>query len=317
VDPGRVEKPANSSEKSQPDAAIARLAERQHGVLATRQLIALGLSHQDIYYRARIGRLHRIHRGVYAVGYRKLTRHGHWMGAVLAYGPDALLSHRSAAALWAVGPGFWKFEVTTPDARRSRNGFRAHRAMLHPEDIDTHDGIPVTSVARTILDLAADLDHDQLTRLIEDADRRELVDGTALDRAVERRPHAAGSGRLRRVLATYRGTADTRSKLERDFRALIATSGLPEPQYNVLVEGLTVDVYWPQWKLVVELDGKPYHTSPRIFETDRIRDATLQKADLRVLRVTGQRLDNEPGEVVADILALKRSAGPGIDPTSI
>jgi very-short-patch-repair endonuclease len=123
---------------------------------------------------------------------------------------------------------------------------------------------------------------------------------------MHRRPHAAGTRRLKKILATYRGTADTRSKLERDFRALIAKNGLPEPQYNVLVAGFTVDVYWPDWKLVVELDGRPYHSSPRSYETDRIRDATLQKHDLRVLRVTDERLDNQPGEVLADILALKR-----------
>jgi very-short-patch-repair endonuclease len=306
VAPGPVEKPANSYEKAQWDAAIARLAERQHGVVATRQLIALGLSHQDIYYRVRIGRLHRIHRGVYAVGYRKLTRHGHWMAAVLAYGPDAVLSHRSAAALLGIGPGFWKIEVTTPHGKRSRKGTRAHVGALHPEDVTTHDGIPVTSVARTILDLAAQRDYDQLTRLVEDADRRQWLDGRALDRAMQRRPHAAGTSRLKRVLATYRGAADTRSKLERDFRALIANNGLPEPQFNALVAGLTVDVYWPRWKLVVELDGEPYHSSPRKFEDDRIRDATLQKHDIRVLRVTGNRLDHQPNQVMADILALRR-----------
>ena len=274
--------------------------------MATWQLLALGLSYQDIYYRARMGRLHRIHRGVYAVGYRKLTRYGHWMAAVLAYGPDALLSYRSAAALWSIGPGFWKYEVTTRDARRSRKGFRAHTATLHPEDVTTHDGIPVTSVARTILDLAAYLNRDALTRAIEDADRKQRLDLTQLDRAMKRRPHAAGTRKLRNILATYRGPADTRSKLERDFRALIAKAGLPEPQYNVLLAGLTVDVYWPQWKLVVELDGEPYHKNPRRFETDRIRDATLQKHDVRVLRVTGNRLDTAPADVIEDILALKR-----------
>lgn len=121
-----------------------------------------------------------------------------------------------------------------------------------------------------------------------------------------RRRHAAGTSRLKKVLAAYRGPVDTRSKLERDFRALIANNGLPEPRYNALVAGLTVDVYWPRWKLVVELDGEPYHSSPRSFAVDRIRDATLQKHDLRVLRVTGNRLDNQPDHVVADILALRR-----------
>jgi very-short-patch-repair endonuclease len=300
------DKSRNSSGKSHPDRAVAELAERQHGVVATWQLLALGLAQDDIDYRARIGRLHRIHRGVYAVGYRTLTPKGHRMAAVLAYGPDAVLSHRSAAAHWDIGQPSWKIDVTTPRSRRGRKGTRVHQAILHPEDIAIHDGIPITSVARTILDLAAHLNDDRLTRLIEDADRKQLFDLRALDRAIARRPRTSGVVRLRRVLSAYRGPADTRSKLERDFRALIVKAGLPEPQYNVLLAGLTVDVYWPEWKLVVELDGEPYHTSPRAYETDRIRDATLQKIDTRVLRVTGNRMDNEPESVLADILALRR-----------
>jgi hypothetical protein len=228
------------------------------------------------------------------------------MAGVLGYGPDAVLSHRSAASQWDIRPGFWKVEVTTPHSRRSRKGTRVHTAKLHPEDITIHDGIPVTSVARTILDLATLLTEVQLTRLIEEGVRKERLDLRALERAIARRPRVAGVVRLRRVLAAYRGPADTRSRLERDFRALIVKAGLPEPQYNVVVEGLTVDVYWPQWRLVVEIDGKPYHTDPSAFETDRIRDATLQKAGLRVLRVTGHRLDTAPSDVLEDIIALSR-----------
>jgi len=296
--------------RSHHDQAVAALAERQHGVIATWQLIAIGLCHDAIRYRTKAGRLHRIHHGVYAVGHRKLTRQGHWMAAVLAYGPDAVLSHRTAAALWGIGQSSWKIDVTTPHGNRGRAQIRAHRAVLHSEDIAVREGIPVTSVARTILDLAAQLSQDSLTRLIEESDRRELFDLRALDRAIARRPRVAGVVRLRAVLTAYRGTADTRSRLERDFRALIARAGLPEPQFNVVVAGLTVDVYWPQWKLVVELDGDPYHNNPSAFESDRLRDATLQKADIRVLRVTGDRLDNAPAAVLADILALRRPAVP-------
>jgi very-short-patch-repair endonuclease len=231
------------------------------------------------------------------------------MAAVLAYGPDAVLSHRSAAAHWGIAQPSWKIEVTTPHSRRGRTGIRVHRTNLHPEDVTIRDGIRMTSVARTILDLASQMKADRLTRLIEESDRKELIDLRALERAIARRPRVAGVVRLREVLAAYRGPADTRSGLERDFRALIVSNSLPEPQYNVLVEGLTVDVYWPQWKLVVELDGKPYHSSPSAFETDRIRDAILQKADIRVLRVTGERLDTAPTAVLDDVLALRRPEG--------
>ena len=269
-------------------------------------MTALGLGRDAIQHRASIGQLHRIHHGVYAVGHRKLTPQGHRMAAVLAYGPDAVLSHRSAAAHWGIGQPSWKIEVTTPTSRRSRKGTRAHQGVLHPEDIDVHDGIPVTSAARTILDLAAQLKHGSLTNLVEAADRADLLDLRALERAIARRPGATGRALLKAVLGTYRGTADTRSKLERDFRALILKAGLPEPQYNVVLGGLTVDVYWPQWRLVVELDGEPYHGNPRAFETDRIRDATLQRLGLRVLRVTGERLRHAPAAVLDDILALSR-----------
>ena len=288
------------------DRLIAALAERQHGVVAVWQLLELGLGRGAIQYRVSIGRLHRIHRGVYAVGHRKLTRHGHWMAAVLAYGPDAVLSHRSAAALWGIGQSSYKIDVTTPHSKRHRRTIRAHTSRLHPEDRTTHDGIPVTSVARTIFDLAAQLSDTALTRLIEESDRRELFDLRALDRAIARRPRTTGVVRLNQVLAAYRGTADTRSNLERGFRALIADAGLPEPQFNVLVAGVPVDVWWPQWKLVVELDSHLYHMILSAFETDRIRDATLQKADIRVLRVTDQRFDNDPAGVLADIIALSR-----------
>jgi len=303
-----TEETGNSSEKSQShlDLRIAALAERQHGVAATRQLRALGLTHDDIRYRTAAGRLHRIHQGVYAVGYRKLTPHGHRMAAVLAYGREAVLSHQTAAALWGIGQPSWKIHVTTPRTKRSRPGIRAHTALLHAEDGTIRDGIPVTSVARTIIDLAPHRDENGVANLIEDADRKEVLDFSALERAIARRPRAAGVVRLRAVLADYRGPADTRSKLERHFRAFIARNRLPEPQYNVLVAGLTVDVYWPQWKLVVELDSRDYHANLSAFERDRVRDAILQKAGFRVLRVTSKRLDNEPAAVLADIVDLSR-----------
>jgi very-short-patch-repair endonuclease len=289
-----------------PDRVIADLADRQHAVVAVWQLIPLGISDDAVLRRAASGRLHRKHRGVYAVGHATLTPKGHRMAAVLAYGPDAVLSHRSAAAHWGIWSAGSKIDITTAGARRSRAKIRAHRAVLHPEDMTVRDGIPITSVPRTILDLAARVTPTALANLIEEADRAELLNMRALERAISRRPRVAGVARLRAALADYRGPADTRSRLERDFRAFIVRNRLPEPQFNALVEGLTVDVYWPQWRLVVELDGRRYHANPRAFETDRVRDAILQKADLRVLRVTRKRLDTAQADVLADILALKR-----------
>ena len=289
------------------DRLIAALAERQHGVVAVWQLLELGLSRGAIQYRVSIGRLHLVHRGVYAVGHRKLTRHGHWMAAVLAYGPDAVLSHRSAAALWAIGQSSYKIDVTTPHSKRHRRTIRAHTARLDPEDHTTHDGIPVTSVARTIFDLAAQISDTALTRLIEESDRRELFDLRALDRATARRPRTTGVVRLNQVLAAYRGTADTRSNLERGFRALIADAGLPEPPVQRAGRRRSPSTYGGRSGSSSSSSTAAATTSVlSAFETDRVRDATLQRAGIRVLRVTDQRFDNDPAGVLADIIALSR-----------
>ena len=302
--------PGNNSEEPQTHQArervIALLAARQHGIVATWQLCSMGFTSDDISYRVKLGRLHRIRRGVYAVGHRSLAREGHWMAAVLAYGPGAVLSHRTAAAVWHIGRSAAKIHVTTAQSRRSRPGTKAHSGLLHPEDMTTRERIPVTSVARTIFDLAPVLDLDELARLLEEADRAQVSDLAALDRVVARRPRAPGSNRLRTVLADYRGPVDTRSNHERALRKLIKAAGLPEPQYNVIVAGFLVDAYWSDSNLVVEVDSSAYHLTPRAFEADRIRDAQLQKVGYRVLRITEKRLYGDPAGVIADIIALLR-----------
>jgi very-short-patch-repair endonuclease len=309
--PDEPDESVNNRAKAQAhhDQAIAALAHRQHGVVATWQLRRLGLAKRAIQYRATVGRLHRIYHGVYAVGHRTLTRRGRWMAAVLTYGREAVLSHRTAGALWGIATGGWKIDVTTPHGKRSRGGIRHHEARLHPEDVSRCDGIAVTSVARTILDLAAILDHDALTRVIENADRAGLLKLGALERAIARRPRCRGVTRLRSILADYRGAPDLRSKNERFFRKLIAKAGLPEPQWNVLVSGILVDACWPQWKLIVEIDSRAFHASPSAFERDRVRDAELQKLGYRVLRVTEKRLYADPQGVLRDIrvLAFRRA----------
>jgi very-short-patch-repair endonuclease len=279
------------------------LAGAQHGVVAVWQLEFL--SRSAINQRLQTGRLHRIHQGVYAVGHRKVGREGRWMGAVLAYGPGALLSHQSAAALWGIGPGSAKIHVSPSGARRSRPGISAHRTRgLHPEDIAIRHGIPVTSVARTILDLASlnATAEDRLTKLIENADRLGLFDLRALERVMGRRRHRPVA--LKAVLAGYQDPEDTRSELERDFLALLRRSRLPPPHVNSMVAGLLVDAHWPHQRLVVELDSRRYHSSPRAFETDRIRDATLQRNGYRILRVTHRRLHQEPQSVLEDVCDL-------------
>ncbi len=290
--------------KRRVDHEIAALADRQHGVVALRQLEALGLSGRSVKHRVSTGRLHRVHRGVYAVGRAALTRKGHWMAAVLACGPGALLSHRSAAALWELKQSSWKIDVTVPKQRRGRSSIRLHQARLHPDEITQRDGILVTTVARTLLDLAAVVDHGQVVRGVEESERRELFDLRAVDAVLERAGRRHGAPALRRVLADWTEPADVRSELERRFTARLRRSRLPARQVNVIVAGFEVDLFWPQSRLVVELDSRAYHTSPSAFERDRLRDAKLQRAGFRIVRVTHRRLRDDPAGILDDIADL-------------
>ncbi len=235
---------------------VAALAERQHGVVAIWQLMELGLGRGAIQYRDQSAACTASTSGVYAVGHPKLTRQGHWMAAVLAYGPDAVLSHRTAAALWGIGQSSWKIDVTTPPAGAAAND-PAH-TQAPPEDRPSATASRRrASPARSSTSPAAAKTPD---RLIEESDRTASTSGARpRERAPAARRRHQPPERRPRDLPRH---PDTRSKLERDFRSLIARAGLPEPQFNVLVAGLTVDVWWPQWKLVVELDGEPYHTDP-------------------------------------------------------
>jgi hypothetical protein len=299
------------------DALIRQLAELQHGVVARCQLLAMGITESAIEVRLSAGRLVRLYRGVYAVGHRVLAPRGHYVAAVLALGPRAALSHKSAGGLHELlSTAQTVVDVTVPGSKGAprRKGLRIHVTdALDPEDVDVVDGIPITSVARTILDLAAILTSTQLRRVIEQADRSGVLNLLALQRALDRRPRANGSRRLRAILRDYTGAPPTRSVFERAFLELIERAGLPKPLVNHELAGLEPDIYWPQWKLVVELDSRGFHSDPRTFESDRIRDARLQRLGLRVLRITWKRLKQEPKAVIDDILALARLSGGALD----
>lgn len=257
------------------DGALASLAERQHGVVSRAQLLELGLGSRRVEHRIESSRLHPIHRGVYAVGHRSLTAHGFWLAAVLAVGPDAVLSHRSAAALWGLrtagGP---RVDVSVPAlARRQRPRIAVHvtRELLE-RDRTQHTGIPVTSVARTLLDLAEVTSGRQLSRAFEEADRARLLYLSAVEDVCTRAQGRRGLGALRRVVADHTDPAPaTRSELERLFGDLCREQGLPPPRVNHLIAGFEVDAVWPRRRLVVELDGYAYHRSRSAFERDRIQ----------------------------------------------
>ena len=293
------------------ETAIAALAARQHGVFARWQLLELGLTNRAIDYRLSIGRLHLIHRGVYAVGHKRITRRGHWMAAVLACGPAAVLSHRSAATLWrfldAAGP---RIDVTMPTrGGRSIRRINRHRVRhLPPEDTNRLDEIPVTTVARTLFDLAEVVPSSVLEGAFEAAERAELLDMTAVRPTMERNPGRRAHKRLRSLLPDLAPPEPTRSELERLFHRLCRLVDLPLPQVNVLVEGFEVDAFWPAQHLVVEADSWQFHKTRAAFERDRARDAALQVAGYRVIRVTYLQLRDDPAGVAATVRSLLATA---------
>jgi hypothetical protein len=270
--------------------------------------VALGFAKSTITRRVAAGRLFRVFRGVYAVGHPRLSRRGSWMAAVLTYGSGALLSHRSAAALWGLlPPSDGRIDVTVERGarREGRLGVRLHRARLHPDDRSVRDAIPLTSPARTLVDLADVARPSTVRRAFEEAERLRIFDLHALSALLRRSRGRRGLRVLGELLAEGQDSPPTvRSQLERDFRDLIRSAGLPMPAMNVMVAGFEVDALWPQQGLVVELDGYDYHRSRLAFERDRERDERLQLTGLRVVRFTARRLRDDPGAVLRTIRRL-------------
>ncbi len=301
-------KPARTS----PDRLIAELAAGQHGVVSLEHLRATGLGRGAIAHRIAEGRLHRIHRGVYAVGHRLLTREGRWRAATLAC-PEAVLSDGDAAAVWDLRPPSEQpvvhVTLATRAGRKQRDGMRIHRRALADDERVQHRGLPVTTVARTILDLAETLRPPALARAIERADALALFDLRALDQTLVRHPNRRSARNLAAVLQTYRDATCTRSDLEAVFLALCDDNGLPRPTTNTLVQGKEVDFLWRAQRLVVETDGHRDHATRAAFERDRARDATLTVAGYRVVRFTHRQVTREPRVVAGTLASLLSRAG--------
>jgi very-short-patch-repair endonuclease len=281
-------------------------------VVARRQLFEVGYTRNTVRTAVDAGHLHRIHRGVYAVGHTKLTLAGRRMAAVLAGGPEALLSHRSAVAHWGLRPTpSGKIEVTVPGPHRTGPAaIRIHNVRtIDPADRAVHDGIPVTSVPRALLDYASVAGSHWLRLAAETAQRLELLDGRELAELFERHRGRPGIKALRGVTAELDDEAPwTQSEAEDAFLALVRRYGLPEPRVNVIVAGELVDFHWPQQRLVVEVDGWRFHKGRRRFEEDRRRDVKLQLAGQRVARVTKRRIEREPSVLAAELGGLLRQA---------
>jgi very-short-patch-repair endonuclease len=287
-------------------SSVWALAREQHGVVTRAQLIGLGYGSEVIRHRLRGGRLHRVRRGVYAIGRPELSRLGVWMAAVLSCGPRALLSHESAAALWGIRPGGGRLiEVSVPNrVLRRRAGIVVHRRSgLSLDDLAIHRAISVTSPVCTIVDLSARLSPRKLEAMVNEADKLDIVDPERLRQALEDRAGRPGVAVLRGLLDRQTFTL-TDSALERLFLPIARRAGLPPPLTSQMVNGFKVDSYWPALALVVETDGLRYHPTPAQQARDRLRDQAHLTAGLRPLRFTHGQVKFEPAYVQAVLAAV-------------
>lgn len=288
---------------------VAALATKQHGVVSRAQLLALGMTAHTIDAWLRRGRLIAIHHGVYAVGHASLTIHGRQLAAVLACGPTAVLSHGSAAALWELVPNQptrIHVIVQTWAGLTAPRGVHLHRyRSLVDDDITKRNAIPVTTPARTLLDLAPVLGLYPLRRMIGQMDVLRLLDFGDVDRLLTLHPRRRGTKRLRRLLDEHRpDTGLTRPGLELLFLAFFERHGFPTPLVNAEIEGVEADFHWPEQRVAVEADSFTFHRTRAAFERDRERDAILTTAGWRVHRFTDRQIKQQPELVVR---ALRRS----------
>ena len=307
---------AMTTDSAHRDRAVADLAKNQHGVVALSQLQELGLGASAVRDRVKAGRLHRVHQGVFAVGHALLTREGRWMAAVLACGPDAVLSHRSAAALLGLRPGGSDaaVDVTAPFRRgRSPDGIAAHRdGTLRARDRIAVSGIPCISVARAILDLAGTRPMREVRNAITRAEVLRIFDLAEMDELLGRSHGRRGVARMRLLISEHDPRTElAKQELERRFLTLCRRLGIPLPEVNVPIdlgdEQLTVDFLWRQHGRIVETDGHREHGTPTAFEEDRRRDQRLALAGWQVNRCTWRQVVNESPELIQILYSL---AGP-------
>jgi predicted transcriptional regulator of viral defense system len=288
------------------EAAIAEIATQQRGLVRLDQLVALGLDRRAVTRLVRSGRLHRIHRGVYAVGHAALSREARWLAASMASGEGAALGRRSAGQQWGVSRHYAPLiEVVVPRQRRAQRGICLLTSRgLSADDVTVRDGIAVTTVARTLVDLADVLTPHQLTRVIREAEFRGLFDAADTAAAMVRARGRHRLGVLEQAIAMYLdGAGGTKSANEDAFVPLAHRAGLGEPRSNARVAGIEVDFSWPGLPLVVEVDGGSHLLKP-VRRDDDWRDDWLRGAGYTVLRFTDFEVAQRPEEIVAALRAV-------------
>jgi hypothetical protein len=287
------------------ERALAALAGNQYGVIARDQIVGLGFSARSIDNRLNSHRLSRVHEGVYAVGSAPLSQAGRHTAALLAIRPDPLLCHVSSAARQQLMREGREIHVAiSTRVTRSLSGVVVHRPRrIDPEDRTRIDGFPMTSVPRTLLDLGQILSFSRLQKVVEEADRIEVLDIHAIEEVICRYPGHRGCRPLRRIISDYLSTPRANVGVERNFQLLLAEYGLPLPEANALVEGQIVDCWGPSRRFVVELDSRGWHKTWQAHERDRKRDAVLLRAGISSLRITHRRIQRERAEVARDVSA--------------
>jgi len=291
------------------------LATRQHGVVALFQLRDLGFGDEAVKTRLAGGFLHHLHEEIYAVGHTRLSRRAMWWAAALAYGPGTVLSHRTAAVLWGIQrPRRGPIDVTAVCGRQGierRKGIWVHRCKFGAEDVTTRDGFPVTTVARTLFDLAEVAPYETLKGAAEEADRLKLLRLRELEEVCERGRGRRALRPMRRLLVDLHAPDEGRSPLEIRFAVFVREHRLPVPIQNADILGHEVDALWPEEKLIAELDSWEHHAHRAAFERDRARDPKLLIAGYRTIRVTHHRLDREAEQLAAEIRDLLSTPPPG------
>jgi very-short-patch-repair endonuclease len=289
------------------DRVVGALADLQHGVVARPQLLATGQTPRVIRRAVEAGRLRPVFRAVYAVGHVALSREGWWKAALLACGPDAALSHRTAATVWGLRTeATLPIDVTTAAARgRKHTRITTHRTFLHPLDALVIDHLRVTTPSRTIVDLAATLTGRPLRELVERAQDLRRFDRNDLEATLARTPRRPGTRRLQDLIALISPDADNaRSHLERLFLSLVRAARLPRPRTNHEIAGHARDFVWPEQRLVVETDGYRYHSSRQARRRDSRRDRELTARGWRPARFTYEEIAFERDEVGRELAGL-------------
>lgn len=297
------------------DAGMAAIAGEQLGLVTTSQLRLAGFGSSAVHHRLRKSRLHAIHRGVFAVGHSDIGELGRCAAAVLGVGHGAVLSHRPAAAATGLLPfsaGSIDVSLATSGGhRRCRAGITVHHvASLERRDVRMHSKVPITTSARTILDIA-ETDRDQLEAALNEARAIRVVTEHELHEAARRHRGRVGAARLAALLAAEAEPGFSRSEAERILAGLIARAALPAPRRNRVVHGIELDFHWPDQRLDVEVDGFATHGRRRNFESDRDRDAYLASRGIQVIRLTWWQLTREAPKVVARLAAALALRGVG------